>query len=61
MKERQSNFELLRIVAMLMVMVQHANYYITVPTMQTISAQPVAESFRILVEEMTIVCVMFLC
>lgn len=51
MKTRESNFELLRILAMFMVLVIHANFIsLPRPTALVLSAAPVATGFRFLIE-----------
>lgn len=56
--QRQSNFELLRIVAMLMVLVLHANYFsLGIPSSQDVSAHPMTELTRIFAESVCIVAV----
>lgn len=51
MKTRESNFELLRILAMFMVLVIHANFIsLPRPTASELSAAPVATGFRFLIE-----------
>ena len=56
--KRQSNLELLRIVAMLMVLVLHANYFsLGIPTSEDVSAHPMTELTRIFVEAVCVVAV----
>lgn len=55
---RQSNFELLRIVAMLLVLIIHADFYsINWPTHDQTLVHPVASMMRYLVESLALVCV----
>jgi len=57
-KERQSNIELLRIVAMLLVLVVHANYWrIGVPTHADAVASPFATFTRIFIQHLASPCV----
>lgn len=58
MKERQSNFELLRIIAMLMVVLVHCNYY-SLGAIDQISVinNPSSSFIRIFTEQLTIICV----
>ena len=57
-KERESNFELLRIIAMFLVLVVHANYFsLGAPSLQECSDNPLQSMFRISVESVSIVCV----
>ncbi len=55
---RDSNMELLRIVAMLFVLVLHANFIsISEPTIQEVTSSPLNSFFRFFVEAFAIVCV----
>lgn len=57
-KERKSNFELLRILAMFLVLVVHADYWsLGEPTAGELAASPAVSLLRIAVESMSIVCV----
>lgn len=57
-KQRQSNFELLRIVAMLLVMVVHADFFsLSHPDAAFIASHPAGAYMRYLVEAMALVCV----
>lgn len=58
MKQRQSNFELLRIVAMMLVLVVHADYLsLNMPTRAELLSDPALSMGRISVEMLAIVCV----
>lgn len=58
MKNRSSNFELLRIVSMLLVMVVHANFStIGAPTIEDWNVAPHITFVRHLVESLSIVCI----
>ena len=53
---RKSNFELLRIVAMLMIVLLHANYFsIGAPSQEDIDLKPIASFWRILTEQLCII------
>lgn len=55
---RQSNFELLRIVAMLLVLVVHVDFFsLGVPTDADITGHPVSSAMRYIVESLALVCV----
>ena len=55
---RQSNFELLRIVAMFLVLIIHANFYsINPPTNEEILGHPLSSMMRYVVESLALVCV----
>lgn len=55
---RQSNFELLRIVAMLLVLVVHADFFsLGVPSDADITAHPISSSMRYVVQSLALVCV----
>jgi surface polysaccharide O-acyltransferase-like enzyme len=57
-KERQSNIELLRIIAMFLVMVVHANVFsLGLPTYYEYSNAPISSFTRILIESLAIVSV----
>lgn len=57
-KPRDSNIELLRIVAMLLVMIVHTNFFSTgVPSHAELVAEPIKTTFRFLVQSVAIVCV----
>ena len=58
MKERLSNFELLRILAMFLVLVVHANFFsINVPTHIECIRNGAVSFFRFFIESISIVCV----
>lgn len=55
---RKSNLELLRIIAMFLVLVVHADYFsLGAPTAHEIESQPVSSFTRIFMESISIVCV----
>ncbi len=55
---RQSNMELLRIIAMLMVLIAHADYLsIGIPLCDDISTAPISSFFRIVIEVICLICV----
>ena len=55
---RQSNFELLRIVAMLLVLVVHVDFFsLGVPSDADIAGNPVSSAMRYIVESLALVCV----
>lgn len=55
---RDSNFELLRIVAMFLVLVIHADFYsLGIPTSQEMVNHPVSSLMRYIVESFSLVCV----
>lgn len=57
-KTRQSNFELLRIVAMLLVLVVHADFFsIGIPGTQDIQTHPVSSAMRFVTQSLALVCV----
>lgn len=57
-KPRQSNMELLRIIAMLLVMVVHANFRaLPVPTAMEIEAEPVSKLLMFFVEAISVIAV----
>jgi surface polysaccharide O-acyltransferase-like enzyme len=57
-KERESNFELLRIISMFLVLVVHADYFsLGAPSLQDCVSNPVQSIFRIGVESISIICV----
>ena len=57
-KERESNFELLRIVAMFLVLIVHADYFsLGAPSYQDCVNSPIQSLFRIAVESVSIICV----
>ena len=57
-KERESNFELLRIISMFLVLVVHADYFsLGAPSFQDCVSNPVQSIFRIGVESISIICV----
>lgn len=57
-KTRQSNFELLRIIAMLLVLVVHADFFsIGMPDTQDIQAHPLASTMRFVTQSLALVCV----
>ena len=57
-KDRLSNIELLRMVAMFLVLIVHADYYsLGAPTFDEIQQEPTDTFFRILFEAISIVCV----
>lgn len=60
---RQSNFELLRIIAMLLVLITHANYMsLGAPTDEDIALNPLASYTRIFIQSATCICVnLFIC
>lgn len=56
--ERNSNMELLRILAMLLVLVLHANFMsIGIPSSEEISVSPLFSFFRFFCESLSIICV----
>lgn len=56
MKERQSNMELLRIIAMLLVLLVHANYYsLGLLRSEDVMSNPFSSAFRIFFEQLCIV------
>ena len=58
MKDRESNFELLRNLAMFMVLVIHANFVsLPRPLTEALAAAPASTAFRYFVESLGIVCV----
>ena len=58
MSRRLSNMELLRIVAMLFILVVHADFKaLGVPTLDEMEASPILSFFRLLGQSMSIVCV----
>ena len=58
MKPRQISIELLRIIAMLMVLIQHANFLaLGSPTPECLAESPVMECLRILIQSATIAAV----
>lgn len=58
MKQRQISIELLRIIAMLMVLIQHANFLaLGSPTPECLAESPVMECLRILIQSATIAAV----
>lgn len=57
-QERQSNMELLRIVAMLLVLLVHVNYFsLEAPTLTEICTVPLSSFFRMEFEALALVCV----
>lgn len=57
-KTRQSNFELLRIIAMLLVLVVHADFFsIGMPDTQDIQAHPLSSAMRFVTQSLALVCV----
>ena len=57
-KVRQTNIELLRIIAMIMVLILHADYFsLGAPTLFDISERPMTSIVRIVIESMSIVAV----
>lgn len=55
---RCSNIELLRIVAMFLVLVAHADFYsLGIPTMQEMQSVPIPSYTRLFIEALSIVCV----
>ena len=55
---RESNFELLRIVAMLMVVFLHCNYYsLGEITPRLFHAEPCASFMRAFIEQLCVICV----
>lgn len=57
-KSRYSNFELLRIIAMFLVLVVHANFFtLSAPTIQEIETTPLPSFIRILLQSISILCV----
>lgn len=57
-RDRQSQFELLRLVAMLLVLVVHADYYsLDPPTTQFAQAHPGSAFMRMITESFALVCV----
>ena len=57
-KERDSNLELLRIIAMLLVLLVHANFLsLGAPSAGEIFYSPVSSFFRFFVEALAIICV----
>lgn len=57
-KERQSNFELLRIISMFMILVLHADFWaIGAPGIQDFNEFPVSSTTRVLIEMLSIVSV----
>lgn len=57
-KTRQSNFELLRIIAMLLVLIIHADFFsIGMPGSQDIQAHPVSSAMRFVTQSLALVCV----
>ncbi len=57
-KPRQSNFELLRIVAMFLVLIVHADFFsIGMPSRTDITEYPVSSFMRLTVESLALVCV----
>lgn len=57
-KERESNFELLRVVAMFFVLIVHADYFsLGAPSLQECINTPFSSLFRISVESVSICCV----
>lgn len=58
LKERESNFELLRVLAMFMVLILHANFIsLPRPLGDELVAAPLATTFRYFIESLAIVCV----
>lgn len=58
MVQRKSNIELLRIIAMFLVLVVHADYFsLGAPTSRDIALSPIPSFMRIFMESMSIVCV----
>lgn len=58
MLKRQSNIELLRIVAMFLVLVMHADFMILGrPTLEEMHAEPLSSVTRIFIESLSVVCV----
>ena len=57
-KQRDSNMELLRILAMIGIMVVHADFFaLGAPTSDDCIASPIQSMSRLMVESLTIVCV----
>lgn len=57
-KQRQSNFELLRIIAMFLVLMVHADFWSNgCPGVKELSSHPLSSLTRIFIESMSIVCV----
>lgn len=56
--QRQSNFEALRILAMFLVLVVHADYYsLGAPDLVDVKASPLSSYIRMFIESLSIVCV----
>lgn len=57
-KERDSNIELLRLIAMFMVLIVHADFFsLGVPTHDDIISAPTSAFLRFFFESLSIVCV----
>lgn len=58
MRKRQSNFELLRLVAIFMVLIVHADFLaLNVPTKEIVNANPFASFLRFFFQALSVVCV----
>ena len=57
-KVRQSNIELLRIIAMFLVLIVHADFTsIGCPNIEDIETSPISSFFRILTQSLSLICV----
>lgn len=57
-KQRQSNMELLRIIAMFLILVVHSDYFsLGAPTREDIIVSPIASMTRIGIESVSLICV----